>query len=780
MIRTVYSLCFFFLAVVATAQEADTSPRLEFNRDVRPILSENCYYCHGNDPKHRMADLRLDVRDEAIAGAAILPGDPASSLVIDRIHSDDTDQLMPPVESNKSLTDAQKETLRRWIAEGAEYQPHWAFAEPKLADAVDLSDTHPIDYFVQSKLHEHGLRPSPPAELHTLIRRLSLDLTGIPPTPAEVDNFVAAAQQDLEPAYDALIERLLSSPHYGEKWARWWLDQARYADSNGYSVDAPRQIWKYRDWVIQALNNDMPFDQFTIEQLAGDLLPHATTDQKIATGFHRNTQINEEGGIDREQFRIDSVFDRVATTGTVWLGLTVGCAQCHDHKFDPIEQREFYQLFAFFNNQDEPTMKVYPADVDPAQLADERNQVRANLSAFAKDHNEELSEWEKALTVEERQALSKGVRQALETSMDKRSPNQLLAMFEVAIDDSATYGEWLARDKQLDVQLNQVPTTLVMQERASPRETHRFINGDFTRPAEEVTESTPSALHPMEFHVSSEQSHDQRPTRLDLAKWIVSPRNPLTARVIMNRVWQQYFGRGIVETENDFGSQGSLPTHPELLDWLALTWVDHEWSLKSMHRAIVKSNTYRQSSINRPEIKEQDPNNYLLARQQRLRLDAELVRDMALSVSGLLSPKIGGPSVFPPLPDGVMGQGQVKRAWNVSAGEDKFRRGMYTFVYRASPPPTLSVFDAPEGFSTCTRRIRSNTPLQSLTLMNDLSFHEFATELTKVIERDGLELAFKRCTSRMPSHDELEILQKLDTLNAARVLINLDETITRE
>lgn len=777
MNRTVYSLCFFSLAVVATAQDADTLSRLEFNRDIRPILSENCYYCHGNDPKHRMADLRLDVREEAIAGSAILPGDPDNSLVMDRIHSDDVDQVMPPVESNKSLTDAQKETLRRWIAEGAEYQPHWAFAKPKISATVEIAQTHPIDYFVQSRLRQQGLSASPPAELHTLIRRLSLDLTGIPPTPSEVDDFEAAAKQDLERAYDALVERLLSSPHYGERWGRWWLDQARYADSNGYSVDAPRQMWKYRDWVIQALNSDMPFDQFTIEQLAGDLLPEATTDQKIATGFHRNTQINEEGGIDREQFRIDSVFDRVATTGTVWLGLTIGCAQCHDHKFDPIEQREYYQMFAFFNNQDEPAMKVYPADVDPGKLTDERNQIRANMTAFVNAHNERLSEWESSLTLESRQALPKTVQRALDTAQDKRSPQQLLAIFEIAIDDSAAYGEWVTRDKQLDEALNHVPTTLVMQERSAPRVTHRFINGDFTRPAEEVTESTPSALHPLE---PSSSASEQRPTRLDLAKWIVSPRNPLTSRVIMNRLWQQYFGRGIVETENDFGSQGSPPTHPELLDWLALTWIDSGWSLKSMHRTIVKSNTYRQSSFNRAEVRVKDPNNYLLARQQRLRLDAEVVRDMALTASGLLSPKIGGPSVFPPLPDGVMGQGQVKRAWDVSSGEDKYRRGMYTFVYRASPPPTLSVFDAPEGFSSCTRRIRSNTPLQSLTLMNDLSFHEFAIALSKVIERDGLELAFKRCTSRMPNQDELEVLRKLDTLNAARVLLNLDETVTRE
>ncbi|WP_145346236.1 PSD1 and planctomycete cytochrome C domain-containing protein [Rosistilla ulvae] len=656
---------------------------VEFNRDVRPILAEYCYACHGFDEAAREADLRLDTFAGATGAdggsTAITPGDPDDSELMLRVLSDDPDTVMPPRESGKQLTAAQKQTLRNWIAQGATYDQHWAFAPPHRSSLPEPSASqHPVDSFIRSRLTDAGLTPSERATPETLIRRISLDLIGLPPTPAEVDAFVSAADKDFDAAYRDLVERLLASPHYGERWGRWWLDQARYADSNGYSIDAPRQIWSYRDWVIDAINNDMPFDTFTIEQLAGDLLPNATQDQKIATGFHRNTQLNQEGGIDKEQFRVDSVFDRVATTGTVWLGLTVGCAQCHDHKFDPITQVEYYQMFAFLNNQDEPTLKLD----------------------------------------------------------DKR-------------------------------------TTLVMKERAKPRKTTVLIKGDFTRPDAEVSPGTLSILHPM-------QTGDRIANRLDLARWIMSPENPLTARVIVNRIWQHYFGRGLSEIDNDFGLQGSSPSHPQLLDWLAIEFVERGWSLKEMHRLIVTSETYQQASRRREDLDQTDPHNYLLGRQQRLRLDAEIVRDVALVASGLLSPTLGGPPVYPPIPDGIMGQGQVKRSWRTSKGEDRYRRGIYTFKFRATPPPSLNVFDAPDGLSSCTRRIRSNTPLQALTLMNDPAFFEFATALEKIIQRDGLQAAFRRCTSRSASPDELAILERLDTLGAARAMLNLDETITRE
>ena len=767
-----------FTLASSDAAEKPRAGKIEFNRDVRPILSENCFACHGFDPKSREADLRLDTREGAYATTdgvtAVVPGKPEASELIARLAPKDDDDLMPPKKSGKHLTSAQKDILKRWVEQGAEYQRHWSFEMPKrVTPPVIVGAEHPVDRFVQARLAEEDLKPSPLASAATLIRRVSLDLIGLPPTPAEVDEFVKASAKDSDAAYRALVERLLKSPHYGERWGRLWLDQARYADSNGYSIDAPRQIWKYRDWVIGALNDDMPFDQFTVEQLAGDLLPNATESQKIATGFHRNTQINQEGGIDKEQFRIDSIFDRVATTGSVWLGLTVGCAQCHDHKFDPIEQKEYYRLFAFLNNQDEPTMKVFDPKVDVSGMTAEFKELESKISAYMKEHADELAKWEAALTPAIKKSLNGATVKILGVAKAKRSFIQNKTLFAGGIGGVGPFRVLNDRYTELDTLLNQGTTTLVMKELPKPRKTTVLIKGDFTRPADEVTPGTLGVLHPFE-------KPKGQPTRLDLARWIMSPQNPLTARVIVNRMWQQYFGRGIVETDNDFGQQGTQPSHLALLDWLATEFIAKKWSMKEMHRLIVTSHTYRQSSSDRPELREKDPSNYLLARQQRLRLDAEVVRDTALTASGLLSPKLGGPPVYPPIPDGVMGQGQVKRTWAVSKGEDKFRRGLYTFVYRGSPPPELSVFDAPEGFSSCTRRIRSNTPLQALTLMNDTGFVEFAAALEKIIKKDGLEVAFRRCTTREPKPDELAVLKKLDTMNAARVLLNLDETVTRE
>jgi hypothetical protein len=754
--------------LIVTASSLHAAGTISFNRDIRPILSENCFACHGFDPKHREGDLRLDTFEGATqdrdGARGIVPGDLSKSDAWQRIISEDKDEVMPPPKSHKPpLTAKQRETIKAWIEQGAKYEAHWAFIPPqKHAEGG-------IDAFIQKRLAEENLKPSPEADSATLIRRVFLDLTGLPPSPSDLSDQSDWSDQK----YTALVNRLLSSKHYGERWGRWWLDQARYADSNGYSIDAPRQIWKFRDWVIEALNKDMPFDQFTIEQLAGDLLPKATESQKIATGFHRNTQINQEGGIDKEQFRIDSVFDRVATTGSVWLGLTIGCSQCHDHKFDPIAQKEYYQLFAFLNNQDEPEMKVFDPKTDVQGLTAEFKEVEAKIKAYMKEHAAELDQWEAGITPAIKKSLNASIVKILAMPKAKRGFAQNQTLFAAGIGGVGPFRELNDRYKELDTLLNKGTTTLVMKELPKPRKTTVFIKGDFTRPDVEVQPGTPSVLHP--FETASKQ-----PNRLDLAKWIMSPKNPLTARVIVNRVWQQYFGRGIVETENDFGSQGTLPSHPELLDWLATELMAKKWSLKELHKLIVTSKTYRQSSANRPDLIEKDPQNYLLARQSRLRLDAEVVRDVCLAASGLLSTRIGGSPVYPPIPDGVMGQGQVKRVWTVSKGEDRYRRGLYTFVYRASPPPSLTVFDAPEGFSSCTRRIRSNTPLQALTLMNDSGFFEFATALKKIIEKDGLETAFKRCTARAPKPDELAVLKKLDSLNAARTLLNLDETVTRE
>ena len=764
--------------LLALACSAMADAKVSFNREIRPILSEQCFSCHGFDAKHRKADLRLDTREGALADndgvRAIIPGDPAKSELWRRLLSQDPEEVMPPPEAHKpKLTAKQKETLRRWIEEGAPYEPHWAFTAPQRP-ALREKGAAAIDALIDQGLKEAGLTASAEVSPEKLLRRLSLDLTGLPPTPAELDAFLQARAKDPQAAYAAAVDRLLASPAYGERWGRWWLDQARYADSNGYSIDAPRSIWKYRDWVVSSLNADLPFDRFTVEQLAGDLLPDAGEAQRIATGFHRNTPLNQEGGIDVEQFRVDSVFDRVGTTGTVWLGLTVGCAQCHDHKFDPITQKEFYRMFAFFNNQEEPTMKVSDPARDEAKLAAAVREADKALTAFLDQQASSLQQWETTLTKATTAKLSGQVKAALRKPAAKRNVTERALLFVAG--PGATDKEFKALQKKskdaADLR-DGGPTTLVLKELAKPRKTHLLTAGDFTRPAEEVAPGVLATLHAF-------QPDQGSVNRLDLAHWIVSKDNPVTARVIANRVWQAYFGRGLVETENDFGSQGTSPSHPELLDWLAVEFVERGWSLKALHRTIVLTRASRRDSADRADLTEKDPDNRLLARQTRLRLDAELVRDSALVASGLLSRKVGGPPVYPPIPDGVMSLGQVKRVWNTSKGEDRTRRGLYTFTYRVTPPPAFAVFDAPDGLSTCTRRNRSNTPLQALTLLNDPAFFEAAQAMAKVIEKEGLAAAFRRCTSRAPEAAELAVLAKLEPLSAARALLNLDETITRD
>ncbi|MEK0437150.1 MAG: hypothetical protein RLZZ233_121 [Verrucomicrobiota bacterium] len=766
------------LIALALAWSSLADAKVSFNREIRPILSEQCFSCHGFDPKHRKADLRLDTREGALADndgvRAIIPGDPAKSELWKRLLSQDPEEVMPPPEVHKpKLTAKQLATLRRWIEEGAPYEPHWAFTAP-IRPTLKEKGPAAIDALIDRGLKEAGLTASPEASPDKLLRRVSLDLTGLPPTPAELDAFAKARAKDPEAAYAAAVERLLASPAYGERWGRWWLDQARYADSNGYSIDAPRSIWKYRDWVVGSLNADLPFDRFTIEQLAGDLLPDAGEAQRVATGFHRNTPINQEGGIDVEQFRIDSVFDRVGTTGTVWLGLTVGCAQCHDHKFDPVTQKEFYRMFAFFNNQDEPAMKVSDPSRDEAKLAADAREADKALAAWIEQHQSSLKSWEAGLTKATSAKLPSPAKAALRKPAAKRSVTERATLFAASPAGSdKEFKALMKRAKDAADLRDAAPTTLVLKERAEPRKTHLLTAGDFTRPAEEVTPGVLSVLHAFK--------PDQGPVnRLDLARWIASKENPLTARVIANRVWQAYFGRGIVETDNDFGSQGTPPSHPELLDWLAVEFVERGWSLKSLHRTIVHTRAYRRDSADRPDLTAKDPDNRLLARQTRLRLDAELVRDSALVASGILTQKVGGPPVYPPIPDGVMSLGQVKRVWNTSKGADRTRRGLYTFTYRVTPPPAFAVFDAPDGLASCTRRNRSNTPLQALTLLNDPAFFEAAQALAGVIKKEGLASAFVRCTSRQPEPAELAVLKPLEPLSAARALLNLDETITRD
>jgi hypothetical protein len=710
---------------------------------------------------------------------------------------------------------------------------HWAFVRPQRPELPAVKNAswcrNPIDRFALARLEAQGLHPSPEACRETLLRRVSLDLTGLPPTPKEMDDFLADQSAD---AYEKVVERLLASPHYGERWGKHWLDAARYADSNGYSIDAPRVMWKYRDWVIDATNKDMPFDQFTIEQIAGDMLPNATIDQKIATGFHRNTQINQEGGIDLEQFRVEGIIDRVSTTGSVWLGLTIGCAQCHNHKFDPLSQKDYYSFFAFFNQCDEPELKT-PTAADLARQAEiraKRLALEAQKKAGTSKSNATLEEWEKGLTEEEKSKLPLDIQNFIKLG-DARNKVQLTALVKFYKADS--------RARNIDTRIAglkkqeaaAVTTALIVAQRPSPRETFIFIKGDFTRHSDVVTPAVPAMLP---------QITTPNPTRLDLARWLTDPRNPMTARVTVNRIWQHYFGLGLVETENDFGTQGTPPSNPQLLDWLATEFVNPSipqnlkseisdsshgstaipWSRKAMHRLIVTSATYRQSSSARPELADLDPYNRQLARQSRVRLDAEIVRDAELEASGLLSDTIGGPSVFPPQPEGVMGLGQVKRVWKTSTGADAHRRGLYTFLWRSTPHPLLTSFDATNATASCTRRLRSNTPLQALILMNDEASLECARAMSARVLREGpgddagrLDYAFRLCTSRHATADERAVLLRLlkkqlevfaadkkdaeslawserppganaRTLAAwtivSRAILNLDETITRE
>ncbi len=817
---------------VATGRPARPSAAesVDYLRDIKPILAKNCYACHG--AKVQMRGLRLDTAASVLKGSergpVVVPGKSGESRLIAAVTGAEGVIRMP---FNKApLAKEEIALLKAWIDLGAKApageqaddgksrSTHWAFVPPARPPLPTVKNRqwvrNEIDRFILARLQQaapggaaaekEGIASSPEADRVTLIRRLSLDLLGLPPSIEEVDAFVADTRPN---AYERLVERLLQSPHYGERWGRHWLDLARYADSNGYSIDAPREMWKYRDWVIDALNRDLPFDQFIIEQIAGDLLPNATLDQKIATGFHRNTSLNQEGGIDKEQFRIEAVADRVSTTGQVFLGLTLGCARCHDHKYDPIAQREYFQLFAFLNNADEPTLDL----AAPEEIA-KRDAIRPQLRLLEKELQNYQSQWLKNLPEEQRRKLKPEIFTIINLQPDQRDERQKQILEEFLQTQDIGLRERIATITELKKREPKFPTTLVMQELATPRETYIHLGGDFTRKGEPVSPGTPGVLHPL--------PPAKNPNRLHLARWLVDPANPLVARVAVNRLWQQYFGKGLVETENDFGTQGSPPTHPELLDWLATEFIARGWRQKAMHRLIVTSAAYRQSSKHRPDLAERDPYNRLRARQARLRLEAEIIRDAALTASGLLNRKVGGPSVFPPQPDGLFRFTQIPRVWTPSGGSDRYRRGMYTHFWRSAPYPALMVFDAPDSIATCTRRIRSNTPLQALTLLNDQAFVELAQGLAARVLKEGpandaerIRYAFRLSLARHPSPAESQRLQQflrqqLEEFRAApqeaaalvpanlsskpdntqlaawtavaRVLLNLDEFITRE
>ena len=732
-----------------------------FARDIRPLLEARCWKCHG-DTKHE-SGLSLHRREAALAGGdsgkEFEPGKSAESRLIRYVSGLDSDTVMPPDGEGERLSAEQVGLLRAWIDQGAKWpaeadaiasaaSTHWAYKKPERPALPQVKNTtwprNEIDFFVLARLEKEGLAPQSEVDRARLIRRVSLDLIGLPPTIEEVDAFLADKSPD---AYEKVVDRLLDSPHYGERWARPWLDLARYADTNGYEKDSRRVMWPYRDWVINALNKNMSFDEFTLEQLAGDLLPNATLDQKVATGFHRNTMINAEGGVDPEEYRVAAVIDRVNTTATVWLGTTLGCCQCHSHKYDPFKQKEYYQFMAFFNN----TADIGPNEDPKLELPEAVGKGLGDKAQGAGDKDKTASERSLAGSFTSRCA-----PEAKQEEKDDKS--------ETSKDDSKKPKK---AKKQAKKPEPPKLTTLVMQELPKPRVQHLFVGGSFLNPGEVVSPGVPAVLNP--FPAS------QTPNRLGLAKWLVDPANPLTARVAINRIWAQYFGSGIVLTIEDFGTKGERPTHPELLDWLATEFIRHHWDLKAMHRLIVTSATYRQSSRATPELLERDPQNRLLARGPRVRLEAELVRDQALAVSGLLAKKIGGPSVMPPQPDGIWSSPYSGDRWATAAGEDRYRRGLYTFWKRTAPYPSFMSFDAPSREFCVVRRPRTNTPLQALALLNDPVYIEAAQALARrIVESSSsdpqarLARGFRLCLARAPEPTESERLVALYSQELAR------------
>ena len=958
---------------------------VDFNREVRPLLAQQCFSCHGMDEHSRKGGLRLDLPESAHGAGksgeiALVPGQPEASEVVRRILSTDEDELMPPPHTKKFLSEKDKNLLKQWIAEGAKYEAHWAYTPPQRP-ALPPAARHPVDAFIRDRLSKEGLQPAPRADAYSLVRRVYLDLIGLPPTAAEADAFVNDRAPD---AYERLVDRLLASKHYGERWARRWLDLARYADTNGYEKDRPRSIWPYRDWVVKALNEDLPFDQFSLKQLAGDMLPGATPDDLIATGFHRNTMLNEEGGIDPNEYHFYAMVDRVAVTGTTWMGLTLGCAQCHTHKYDPILHTDFYSLMALLNNADEPTYAIPTPEIERQQKthAERIARLEAELpgkfpggeAALEKRFGEWLeaeaktaSNWQilrpKAMKttmphldvqadgyilgggdisksdvydlsfqaplrgvtavkmevashpslpndgpgltnyegplggffLSELQALQKGkpvplaraeaTNDAEEDRISDAAPARKKKAARKTNNASAAldgemssgwqvlggYGQYhtavfhfaqpvdltdgldlkllfekhfacplghfrisvttsdharatghpfeveqalAARDlTQRDLLrrrfLETAPElqgavapllaarrnpprgqpTLVFRERPAehPRPTHRYHRGEHLQPKEVVPPAVPAFLPSL--------PKDAPADRLRFAQWLFQPDNPLTARVTVNRQWQAFFGRGLVASLEDFGYQSEAPSHPELLDWLAVEFREQGWSLKKLHRLIVTSETYQQGS--RP-TDPKDPDNRLLARAPRFRLDAEILRDAALKAAGLLSPKMGGPGVYPPQPASVTTEGTYgKVQWQTSEGEDRHRRSLYTFMKRTAPFAMATTFDAPTGEACLARRDVSNSPLQALTLLNDQMFLEAAQAMAKQVmaesESDETRLThlFRRCVTRPPAAEELELLKSFLAKQRAnhlegealwtavcRAVMNLDEAIT--
>ena len=678
--------------------------KVDFNFHVKPILSDKCFACHGPDAKKRQAGLRLDNEEGAFKALnsnpnhfAIVKGNADESILLKRIFSEDALFQMPPPESNLVLTDEEKNTLKKWIEQGAEYKQHWAFTPPTRPEVPDEGEgcNNEIDHFIRAKLREVGLEPSNAADKERLIRRVSFDLTGLPPTLDQVDEFLKSDSPD---AYEKVVDQLLASPSYGERWANYWLDVSRYGDTHGYQDDLPRVMWPWRDWVIHAFNKNLPYDKFVTWQLAGDLLPEATREQILATGFNRNHKITQEGGAIPEEYRTEYVADRTNTFGKAFLGISVECSRCHDHKYDPVSQKDFYSTFAFFNQANEKGLINYG----------------------------EL-------------------------------PKPNIAITQTDLDGILNFinGNTIGQKDTVKV--------MVMSDQ-QPRKTFILNRGQYDEPTEiEVSPSAPSSIMPYRDEFEG--------NRLGLAKWLFSADNPLASRVIINRLWQEIFGRGIVATSDDFGNQGSLPSHPELLDYLAVEFREKGWDIKSMLKFMVMSATYRQSSTASEKLRERDPENIFLARSSRYRLSSEMIRDNMLFSSGLLHQELGGPSVKPYQPEGlweaisvgIKGRGETE--YIADKGEKLYRRSLYTYWRKTIPPPSMLIFDAPLKEFCEVRRVRTSTPLQALNLLNDPQMLEAARVLgTKLIEAKELSLeekvvtAFRRVISRQPTQSEVEVL----------------------
>ena len=797
--RLVRPLCLVASAILlvsvhlSNAHAAEPDGRVQFVRDIQPILSAKCVSCHG--PDEQEGQLRLDAKASVfrggVSGRTFEVGKGQASLLYRRITSSDEEKRMPP--DDEPLSAEQVELLRRWIDEGAKWpegvganvaiESHWAYELPKRPALPDVANREwlrsPIDAFVLRQIEQAKLQPSPRADEATLLRRAYLDLVGLPPSVEAIDVFLASDAAD---KFERVVDELLASPQYGIRWARPWLDAARYADSNGYQADQYRSVWPYRDWVINAMNADMPFDRFTLEQIAGDLLPEATMAQRIATGFHRLTTCNVEAGVDPEENRTNQIIDRVNTTGTVWLGTTIECAQCHNHKYDPFTQKDYYQLFAYFNNTPlevegngvtynftGPRMSLPLTDEQAKQKADLTAKVAAaklEFTRLADARLQGLADWVQQVSAtandsraSQTEALPKPIAKAVATPAERRTKQAQKALEDYFADLDPKVKKARAGLSSLRKQLAAIApiTALVMVEEEKARATAIFGRGSFKNRGEGVSMATPAVLPELTVNAAKD--------RRELARWIVSKENPLTARVAVNRWWAELFGRGIVETLEDFGTQGERPTHPQLLDWLAIEFVESGWSMKHVHKQIVLSATYQQSSKLTAELVTHDPYNHLYARAPRFRLPAETIRDNALMIAGVLSRDMAGPPIYPPQPDNIWRHvGRNAPKYDTSQGNNRFRRGIYVIWRRSAPYPSFTNFDAPDRASCVVKRPRTNTPLQALTLMNDPAYVELAIALAeRIVEQDlsldeNVAFAFRSCVAREPGVKEVELL----------------------